>query len=91
MKTRQLVFLTEIQRHPLDFCSSRQMDVIVETANGTRIIVPWANVPHMGTIPHKPTIFFDYFWYPHCIPTNAKIYLVHGDDENSNYLELELP
>lgn len=85
MKQRQFVTIVEIKRHSLNFCSSRQMDITVETADGTLITVPWAKVPSMGTIPYKPTTCFDLLW--HYATPGIGAYLVHGNDANCNYLE----
>lgn len=86
MTSRQLVTIVSINRHSLDFCNSRQMDVVVKTAAGTLITVPWAKVPSMGTIPYKPTEFFDWLWYYRAKPGD-KLCLLHGSDANYNYLE----
>lgn len=86
MKQKQLVTIVEIKRHSLGFCGSRQMDITVETADGTLITVPWAKVPSMGTIPYKPTAYFDFIW--HYVTPCTIAYLVHGNDANCNYLEL---
>lgn len=81
----QLVTIVEIQKHPLNFCNSRQMDVIVETEDGTQITVPWAKIPHMGTIPYKPTAYFEWVWFS-CEPGDT-VYLYNGSDKNYNYIE----
>lgn len=87
MDQRQLVTIVTIKRHPLVFCSSRQMDIVVKTEDGTLVTVPWAKVPSMGSIPYKPTAYFDYFWHC-CLAPGDKVYLYHGSDRNCNYLEL---
>ena len=85
---KQLVTIVSITKHPLNFCSSRQMDVVVQTKEGQLIAVPWAEIPCMatsGSYRSKPTSNFAYFW--HKGVKGMEAYLWHGVDANCNFLE----
>ena len=85
---RQLVTIVSVSKHPLDFCSSRQMDVVVQTKEGQLITVPWAQMPCISTnvlCQPKSTSHFAYFW--HNAVEGLEAYLWHGSDANCNFLE----
>lgn len=86
--SKALVTIVDIQKHPIHSCASRQMDVIVETEDGQRITVPWAQMPAFMTSSSwqpKPTLHFAFFW--HNGYSGMKAYLWHGADPNCNFLE----
>lgn len=88
-RTKQLVTIKSIERHPLNFCDSRQMDVVVSTKDGRSITVPLCQMPHFETHMHQKAILtttFDFLWNEACVGT--EIYLIYDEDRNYNSLEL---
>lgn len=87
MYSKQTVTIVSITKNPLNFCSARQMDVVVRTKDGDSITIPWADMPCMGTslFPSKPTTHFAFFW--HFGKSGMPATLFHGKDATFNYLE----
>lgn len=88
-RTKQLTTIRSINRHPLGFCDSRQMDVVVVTEDGRDITVPLCQMPYVQTDMHQKVISvttFDYLWNEACV--GSKIFLIHDEDRNYNVLEL---
>lgn len=85
MYSKQIVTIVSITKNQLNFCSARQMDVVVRTKDGKFITIPWANMPCMGSIPSKPTTHFAFFW--HYGESGMPATLFHGKDATFNYLE----
>lgn len=85
MYLKQKVTIKQIKKHPMSFCNSRQMDILVITEDGDTIYVPWADMPSILTPPSKPTFHFDWFWY--VAEEGSVCYLWHTKDPNCNYLE----
>ena len=88
MYLQQKVTIKKISKHSMPFCNSRQMKIIVTTADGEDIYVPWAQVPVMmitSPLMSKPTLYFDSFW--DFAEEGTVCYLWHGKDPNCNYLD----
>ena len=88
-RTRQRVVIKSIQRHPLLFCDSRQMEIIVMTEDGRSITVPLCQMPYVQTKMHQKSVeakTFDFLWNEGCIGT--EIFLIHDEDRNYNLLLL---